>query len=319
MQELARTIEEIDGREAIPEPRILRGRPAGRGGDHYPFYVAGYPAVRFTEPLEDYHHEHQTPRVENGVEYGDLIKYLDFKFLGNVARDNAEALRELALAPAAPTGTELSGAVTPMRIFDFYYDSERAGFEILWRETTDSRWQAVQLRRHRRRNRAEGRFHRQPLLRRACRGKQWSAIDCRAYHPVESDAGVAGSLQIAESREMFTVVACRGNLFSDKYRVSTPHGRERRLILQISNKHQHFKVVWADSLCVVGKPEVIQNGVLEAFRFSKGNGTLENKQCRIGQQHRDSGQESRLIDCPHTKRGPTPLPRWSGLRIALPY
>jgi hypothetical protein len=55
---------------------------------------------------------------------------------------------------------------------------------------------------------------------------------------------------------MFTVVACRGNLFSDKYRVSTPHGRERRLILQISNKNQHFKVAWADSLCVVGKPEV---------------------------------------------------------------
>jgi hypothetical protein len=56
---------------------------------------------------------------------------------------------------------------------------------------------------------------------------------------------------------MFTVVACRGNLFSDKYRVSTPHGRERRLILQISNTNQHFKVVWADSLCVVGNSEVI--------------------------------------------------------------
>ena len=47
------------------------------------------------------------------MEYGDLIKYLDFKFLGNVARDNAEALRQLALAPAAPTGTKLSGGATP--------------------------------------------------------------------------------------------------------------------------------------------------------------------------------------------------------------
>jgi hypothetical protein len=140
-RELARTIEEIDGREAIR--MIFAVDRLGRGGDHYPFYVAGYPAVRFTEPLEDYHHEHQTPRVENGVEYGDLIKYLDFKFLGNVARDNAEALRELALAPAAPTGTELSGAVTPDANLSWtsHDDSERAGFEILWRETTDSRWQ----------------------------------------------------------------------------------------------------------------------------------------------------------------------------------
>ena len=140
-RELARTIEEIDGREAIR--MIFAVDRLGRGGDHYPFYVAGYPAVRFTEPLEDYHHEHQTPRVENAVEYGDLIKYLDFKFLGNVARDNAEALRELALAPAAPTGTELSGAVTPDANLSWtsHDDSERAGFEILWRETTDSRWQ----------------------------------------------------------------------------------------------------------------------------------------------------------------------------------
>ena len=67
-RELARAIEEIDGRKAL---RLIFDGPLGRGGDHYPFYVAGYPAVRFTEPLEDYHHEHQTPRVENGVEYGD--------------------------------------------------------------------------------------------------------------------------------------------------------------------------------------------------------------------------------------------------------
>jgi hypothetical protein len=140
-RELARTIEEIDGREAIR--MIFAVDRLGRGGDHYPFYVAGYPAVRFTEPLEDYHHEHQTPRVENGVEYGDLPEYLDFKFLGNVVRDNVEALRELALAPAAPAAMPLSGAATPDANLSWTApdDSERAGFEILWRETTDPRWQ----------------------------------------------------------------------------------------------------------------------------------------------------------------------------------
>jgi hypothetical protein len=140
-RELARAIEEIDGREAVR--LVFAVDRLGRGGDHYPFYVAGSPAVRFSEPLEDYHHEHQTPRVENGVEYGDLLKYLDFKFLGNVARDNAEALRELALAPAAPTGTDLSGAATPDANLSWTApdDTERSGFEILWRETTDPRWQ----------------------------------------------------------------------------------------------------------------------------------------------------------------------------------
>ena len=99
-RELARAVEEIDGRAAIR--MIFRIDRYGRGGDHYPFYKAGLPAVRFTEPLEDYNHQHQTPRTENGIEYGDFEKYLNFAFMGDVARDNAEALRQLALAPAPP-------------------------------------------------------------------------------------------------------------------------------------------------------------------------------------------------------------------------
>jgi hypothetical protein len=140
-RELARAVEEIDGRDAIR--LIFALDRLGRGGDHLPFYEAGLPAVRFTEPLEDYRHEHQTVRVENGVEYGDRLKYLNYGFMGDVARDNAEALRELALAPAAPTEGTLSGRVTPDAKVSWAAtnDSERAGFEILWRETTDPRWQ----------------------------------------------------------------------------------------------------------------------------------------------------------------------------------
>jgi len=139
-RELARAIEEIDGRTAIR--MIFRIDRFGRGGDHYPFYKAGLPAVRFTEPLENYNHQHQTPRTENGIEYGDFVRYLNFTFMGDVARDNAEALRQLALAPAAPTNAKLSGAVTPDAKVSWTAedDPERAGFEILWRETTDPRW-----------------------------------------------------------------------------------------------------------------------------------------------------------------------------------
>jgi hypothetical protein len=140
-RELARAIEEIDGRDAIR--LIFRVDRYGRGGDHYPFYKAGLPAVRFTEPLENYNHQHQTPRTENSVEYGDFEKYLNFTFMGDVARDNAEALRELAMAPLPPTNAQLKGAVTPDAkvSWNAEEDPERAGFEILWRETTDPRWQ----------------------------------------------------------------------------------------------------------------------------------------------------------------------------------
>jgi len=139
-RELARAIEEIDGRSGIR--MIFRQDRYGRGGDHFPFYKAGLPAVRFTEPLEDYNHQHQTPRTENGIEYGDFEKYLDFTFLGNVVRDNAEVLRQLALAPAPPTSARLKGAVTPDAKVSWAAedDPQRAGFEILWRETADPRW-----------------------------------------------------------------------------------------------------------------------------------------------------------------------------------
>lgn len=139
-RDLARTVEEIAGRDAVR--MVFRLDRLGRGGDHRPFVEAGLPAVRFTEPLENYDHEHQTPRTENGREYGDLVKFLNFRFLGNVARANAEVLRRLALAPAPPAFVEVSGGVSPDAkvAWTAPEDAERAGFEILWRETTDPRW-----------------------------------------------------------------------------------------------------------------------------------------------------------------------------------
>jgi hypothetical protein len=142
-RDLARAVEEIAGRDAVR--LVFRLDRLGRGGDHRPFVEAGFPAVRFTEPLEDYAHEHQTPRVEGGKKYGDLVEFMDFRFVGNVARVNAEVLRRLALAPAAPREVTVSGGVTPdARIaWTAAPDAERAGFEVLWRETTDPRWQVL--------------------------------------------------------------------------------------------------------------------------------------------------------------------------------
>ena len=144
-RELARRVEQIDGRQNIR--LIFRVDRLGRGGDHMPFVEAGLPAVRFTEPLEDYHHEHQTPRIENGIQYGDLMRFLNFDFMARVARDNAEALRELAMAPAPPSDLDLAGAVTPSAKLSWTApeDPNRQGFEVLWRETTSPRWSVFDL------------------------------------------------------------------------------------------------------------------------------------------------------------------------------
>jgi hypothetical protein len=139
-RDLARAVEESAGRDSVR--LVFRLDRLGRGGDHRPFVEGGLPAVRFTEPLENYDHEHQTPRVEDGREYGDWPKFLNYQFVGDVARANAESLRRLALAPAAPTEVTISGGVTPdaKLAWTAADDAERAGFEILWRETTDPRW-----------------------------------------------------------------------------------------------------------------------------------------------------------------------------------
>jgi Peptidase family M28 len=139
-RELARLVEDLDGEDHIR--RIDRLDRFGRGGDQASFIRAGDPGVRFTEPLEDYHHEHQTPRLEGGVQYGDLPKFLDFNFMADVAFANATAASDLADAPAPPEAVEIAGAVTPNAVVRWSGspDPERAGWEVLWRETTASRW-----------------------------------------------------------------------------------------------------------------------------------------------------------------------------------
>src|SRR3990172_5835200 len=80
-----------------------------RGGDHSPFHERGFAAVRFSVAVENYDWQHQNIRFENGKEYGDLPKFMDFSYCVNVARTNAAVLATLALAPASP---EKAGVVT---------------------------------------------------------------------------------------------------------------------------------------------------------------------------------------------------------------
>ena len=77
-----------------------------RGGDHEPFVARGYAAVRFTEPHEDWRHQHQDVRVENGVQYGDLPEFVDYSYLARVARLNVATVASLAAAPGPSEGCD---------------------------------------------------------------------------------------------------------------------------------------------------------------------------------------------------------------------
>jgi hypothetical protein len=115
-----------------------------RGGDHVPFLVEGYPAVRLTEPNEDFRHQHQDLRKVNGIQYGDLPQFVDFDYVAQVARVNAVSLGALALAPAAPgqvtvEAKELTNDTT--LAWQANKEPDLAGYEILWRDTTAPLWQ----------------------------------------------------------------------------------------------------------------------------------------------------------------------------------
>jgi Peptidase family M28 len=84
----------------------------GRGGDHLPALELGFPAIRYTVGVENYHHQHQDPRTENGIEYGDTVDKMDFQYLAKVTALNVATANALALAPPAPFQATLGGAVS---------------------------------------------------------------------------------------------------------------------------------------------------------------------------------------------------------------
>ncbi|MFL6227627.1 MAG: M20/M25/M40 family metallo-hydrolase [Pyrinomonadaceae bacterium] len=122
---------------------VYRRDRYGRGGDHIPFLERGYAAVRFTEPNEDYTHQHQNVRTENGIKYGDLPEYVDFAYVANVARVNCASLAALALAPARPKGVAINTrrlSVDTDLQWEANTDPDVVGYEVVWRDTTSPVW-----------------------------------------------------------------------------------------------------------------------------------------------------------------------------------
>lgn len=145
-RQLARTIAELapvytPGFHAVLE---LRRDRYLRGGDHTSFNNAGFAAVRFTEWRENFNHQHQTVRTENGVEYGDLLKFVDTDYVARVARLNSAALVTLAAAPSTPRNvrvlTRNLDNNTEITWEPSAFAPPGTTYEVVWRDTTDQQW-----------------------------------------------------------------------------------------------------------------------------------------------------------------------------------
>ncbi|MPY63931.1 M28 family metallopeptidase [Streptomyces spongiae] len=147
-RQLARFVRDVADNDATGmNVRVIYRRDRyRRGGDHIPFLERAYPAARFTEPAEDFAHQHQDVRVEDGKRYGDLPEFCDFAFTARVAKVNAAALWTLAQAPGTPRDARIvTSTLTNATRLTWVRGSEPdlVGYEIVWRETTASSWTHV--------------------------------------------------------------------------------------------------------------------------------------------------------------------------------
>jgi hypothetical protein len=119
-----------------------------RGSDHISFQAQGYPAARFTEPRENFNHEHRDVAIINGVQFGDLPQFVDYDYTARVARVNGAALWALATNPATPKNLQIhttppagfSGINTTTLSWDANPEPDLAGYEVVMRETTSPDW-----------------------------------------------------------------------------------------------------------------------------------------------------------------------------------
>ncbi len=145
-RQLARYVKETGERyiDNLEIKMIYRNDRFLRGGDHTPFVENGYTAVRITEMNENFTRQHQDVRKENGIQYGDLIEFIDFEYLRKNTGMNLSTLANLAKAPSMPEEVKID--VTKLGNSSYLYwkkpkTGNVKGYYLLMRETTSSVWQ----------------------------------------------------------------------------------------------------------------------------------------------------------------------------------
>jgi hypothetical protein len=148
-RELARYIAETGPSNAtrMNVDLVSRVDRLGRGGDQESFDGQGYPAVRYTEPNENYNHEDQDVQVQNGVQFGDLPQFIDYGYLTRATRLVGSSLAALARAPEAPQGLQEHlgnfRSNTVSLSWNANPESDVVGYEVVWRDSSDSNWTHV--------------------------------------------------------------------------------------------------------------------------------------------------------------------------------
>ena len=145
-RQLARYVKEIGERyvDNLEIKLVYRNDRFLRGGDHTPFVENGFTAVRITEMNENYTHQHQDVRVENGIQYGDLIQFIDFEYLRKNTAMNLSNLANLASAPSMPEDVKIDVKKLSNSSYLFWkkpVSGNVKGYYLLMRETTSAFWQ----------------------------------------------------------------------------------------------------------------------------------------------------------------------------------
>ena len=119
----------------------------GRGGHHRPFNDEGIAGIRIMEAHENYNRQHNDIRVENGINYGDVLSGVDFNYAAKLTAVNVISLATIASSPKPPKNLKIGGIVEPSVKFrwDHPVDDSVSGYKIYWRETTSSTWDYSRL------------------------------------------------------------------------------------------------------------------------------------------------------------------------------
>jgi Peptidase family M28 len=134
-RELARFIEwETRGKVKGFSPwLVFRKDRFQRGGDHTPFNIKGFNAVRFVEAIEYLTHQHTEK---------DTLEGIDFDYLANVVRLNLISLSSFASAADAPTNVRYDAKQAHDTIVR-WNSQPGVSYRVYWRESSSSVWQGM--------------------------------------------------------------------------------------------------------------------------------------------------------------------------------
>jgi len=115
----------------------------GRGGHHRPFNDLGFAGVRIMESNENYNRQHQDIRIENNINYGDVISGVNFEYAKKLTAVNAVNLALLGWSPPPPKNLKIGGIVEPSVKFKWDYSDNQdiIGYKIYWRTTSAPNWE----------------------------------------------------------------------------------------------------------------------------------------------------------------------------------